>query len=99
MQLFFFVCGGGFNFQSGVTNQCKDLFLVFISESGITNQGENFFLCSSKFETRIHVINISVALDQNQLLNAALELKCLPISALLGYGFRAIVLTNKSINS
>ena len=48
----------------------------FTSQSGITNQSGRLVFCSSnKFKVRIHVINTSAAFEQNQLLNAGLELE------------------------
>ena len=52
-----------------------------LAHSRITNQSENFF-SSITFETQIHVVNISVALNQSKLWNPPIELKSLPTPVL-----------------
>ena len=59
-------------------NHSGNLCLVFTVHSVVTDQSDELFCSSSKFEARIYFININASLEQNQLLNAALELKSLP---------------------
>ena len=64
--------------HSGNLCSLSTLSTVFTVHSVVTDQSDELFWSSSKFEARIYFININASLEQNQLLNAALELKSLP---------------------
>ena len=66
-------------------NLSKDLYIsIFVFTFKNAEQSNKYiqqcFWSFLKFEAQINVINTSVALNQNHLLNPALELKVLPTS-------------------